>query len=324
VDIRRFAPSWLKSIGRSGAAMIGATPLTAPLLKRAALMPIHLKSEKVSQAIAAIASRSALRDGLVETNGGIGDALRIRVPGHKYELVYGRPDYHIAERAAFDLLAVLIPRSKSFVDVGCNEGVYAFMAAKSLGAGRHGDLHVFEPDPILFARLSDNFHRNGVAARLNSTAVGAKNERAHFYADLDDDRLGSMNVEFALEHSKSVHEVEVIRLETYFAANSITGACVKVDAEGFGVAVWEGMQPACAKVDWMFAEIVGPEWDAGLPARIISESGWYAYYMRGYELRPWTHGLYDYMSGCHNWLFCPSTPAKLRDVLAGSPFTVTH
>ena len=51
-------------------------------------------------------------------------------------------------------------------------------------------------------------------------------------------------------------------------------------------------------------EMLAPEIEAGLPARIIREGGLKAYYIRDFELIPSVDGEFESVAQFWNWLFC--------------------
>jgi hypothetical protein len=72
----------------------------------------------------------------------------------------------------------------------------------------------------------------------------------------------------------------------------------------------------------MIFEIIGPESEQELPRQIISETGWFAYYIHDRELVQSRLGEYEYRAPFYNWLFCRQSPAELTRVLAGSRLSV--
>jgi hypothetical protein len=71
-------------------------------------------------------------------------------------------------------------------------------------------------------------------------------------------------------------------------------------------------------------EMLDPEMKAGLPRRIMAETGWHAYYIRDFSLIRSLDGEFEYRPPFFNWLLCAAPPATLRDVLAGTPFRVVE
>ena len=86
-------------------------------------------------------------------------------------------------------------------------------------------------------------------------------------------------------------------------AHNLTRACVKIDVEGAGVEVWQGTKNQKDRIAWLIIEIIGPETEASLPAAIIAETGWNAFYIRDYELVRSKAGEFKYADPFYNWLF---------------------
>lgn len=311
-----------RPIAHLAATVIAAMPRSEALLQSAALLPPRFKSPSLVRAMRLIDERRRSAQSLIATNFGISPDLRIDVPTKKYDIVFGRPDRQGGERSTLRLASLLAAKSSAFLDVGSHEGLYAFTIAHAFGKSRSADIHVFEPDPSLFVRLAANLARNNVDIRKNCCAAGYTTGIATFYRNITDDLSGSLNPDFAPTHAKQAVDVPVVRLADYLESAAISHACIKVDVEGFGAAVWGGLLPALARVDWLIFEIVGPEWDAGLPERIVRESGWHAYYIRDFELRHWAGGAYDYLPSFYNWLFCPHSPEELVELLSSQPFSI--
>jgi hypothetical protein len=69
-------------------------------------------------------------------------------------------------------------------------------------------------------------------------------------------------------------------------------------------------------------EMLAPEIEAGLPARIIREGGLKAYYIRDFELIPSVDGEFEYVAPFWNWLFCRMSPSELVARLSATGFRV--
>jgi FkbM family methyltransferase len=294
---------------------------TRNMLVRAALAPVALKRPAISFALSKIAN-SAPREGLVETNLGLSDNFRVRVPFSNSRLLFERPQDDVGERATLDLCRLLVPSGSDFLDVGANEGLFTFAIALAMGSDDAPRIHIFEPHEELFERLSQNLARNGIAARLNKSAVGRETGSTMFYRHPLDNTRGSLTTHYVEEDVTEKVQVEVVSLSDYLERHGIERAMLKIDVEGAGEAVWDGAKAALPRIRWFIMEIIGPEWDCRLPERIIRESGWFAYYIRDSQLWRHTGGLYPYLASCHNWLFCPLSPDQLGAALAGSSFTI--
>jgi hypothetical protein len=68
--------------------------------------------------------------------------------------------------------------------------------------------------------------------------------------------------------------------------------------------------------------MLGPEAEAQLPGRIITETGWNAYYIRDYELVRSRAGEFEYVAPFYNWLFTNPDSRVLRTALTGSALRI--
>jgi FkbM family methyltransferase len=252
---------------------------------------------------------------------GLSADLRVLVPAHKHELQFGHPDHNLAERATLRLAGHLAERSEAFVDVGANEGIFTFYVACRMRGGSL-PIHSFEPDRDLFDRLSTNVRRNSIAAVVNPLAVSDRNGRQTFYRDASSDLSGSLSDYFVGGHETKPTEVEVTTLESYLVGHGLRETCVKIDVEGAGALVWAGACAAASRIRWLIMEILQPEVEARLPARIIAETGWSAYYIHDYRLVHSRAGEFEYRAPFYNWLFCRLDPASLAKELAGTKFAI--
>ena len=71
-------------------------------------------------------------------------------------------------------------------------------------------------------------------------------------------------------------------------------------------------------------EMLAPEIEAGLPARIIRETDFKAYYVNDFELVPSADGTFEYVHPFWNWLFCRLSPSELAARLSTTGFRVRN
>jgi FkbM family methyltransferase len=257
---------------------------------------------------------------LIKTNLGICPGLRCDVPIEKSAYAFGRPDHNLSERSTLALVSLLSNECAHFVDVGAHEGIFTFVVAQSGNSGTR--LHWFEPDDVLCARLERNLAVNNVAASGSKKAVSNRRGTAIFYQNLSDDASGSLTDDFAQKHATRQQAVETVPLGEYFASNQIEDALVKVDVEGHGSGVWEGARSCIGKIKYLVMEVIGGETRANLPARIVAETGWHAYYLRDFDVVHSRDGGFDYVAPFWNWLFCRVDPRELSQKLANTKFRV--
>lgn len=292
-------------------------------LRLAARCPAALKSRLFSRACVRVAA-SAPRDrsSLVATNFGLPGRLRCEVPFGKFDYLFGRPDHIAAERATLALVVELCREATDFLDVGAHEGLFTF--AVHARAGARPCLHCFEPDETLFDRLLRNLHTNGVAADGTRAAVSARGGEVVFHRNLSDDASGSTSDYFSERHATERVTVPAVALADYLVSRNVQRALIKIDVEGAGAAAWAGLAAAADRVGWLVLEVLRPEVEARLPARVIAEGGFQAYYIRDFVLVPSRDGAFEYVAPFWNWLFCRLEPAALAARLAGTGFEVAR
>jgi FkbM family methyltransferase len=290
------------------------------LLRRAALAPPSLKTHSFERLCARIGDHGMDREQLIETNLGLVSHLRCRVPLHKAHYAFGRPQNSAFERSTIALVCELSKDCGHFLDVGAHEGVFTFSVF--CNRGKNITLHWFEPDRVLSSRLSANLQRTSIEFHANSAAAADHNGCSTFFRNLTDDMSGSLCPYFQSEHSTQPERVETVRLSDYVAQKRITRAIVKVDVEGTGARVWSGLAECSREISYLVMEMLAPEIKAELPAHIICQTGWHAYYIRDFELIESRDGEFVYVEPFWNWLFCCSGPSALKQRLAGTPFQV--
>jgi hypothetical protein len=123
---------------------------------------------------------------------------------------------------------------------------------------------------------------------------------------------GSLGSHFQEEHSTQAETVETIRLADYIAVEEISRALVKVDVEGTGAQAWSGLADRFHSVSYLVIEMLAPEIEDQLPARILRQTEWHAYYIRDFELVESRNGKYAYVEPFWNWLFCGLGSSALR------------
>jgi FkbM family methyltransferase len=206
-----------------------------------------------------------------------------------------------------------------FVDNGAHEGAFTFLVHNDHPQAR---LHWFEPDRQLARRLTTNLITNNIVTCGNEMAVADLRGTATFFKNLSDDLSGSLSDLFRHKHETRVETVETISLAEYLHTQGIGSALVKVDVEGAGEKVWNGTVETSKSIRYLVMEMLAPEIDAGLPARIITGTDLKAYYIRDFELVPSLDGTFEYVAPFWNWLFCRLSPRELAVRLTATRFRV--
>jgi FkbM family methyltransferase len=292
------------------------------LLARAAIAPPMWKTplfERVCRQL--LRSSLGTPEDVVVTNFGLRADLRCLIALNKTTYVFGKFEQILSERATFALVRELAGDCEEFVDVGANEGAFTFLVHND---HRQARLHWFEPDRQLARRLATNLTNNKIVACGNEMAVAERRGTAPFFKNLSDDLSGSLGSLFTQKHVTRAEAVETISLAEYFRTRGIGNALVKVDVEGVGERVWEGAVETSKGIRYLVMEMLAPEMEAGLPARIIRDTDLKAYYISDYDLVPSDDGTFEYVAPFWNWLFCRLSPSELAARLSATRFRVRN
>ena len=290
------------------------------LLARAATAPPQWKTPLFERACARLVRNVVGQtEDLIVTNFGLNADLRCLVALNKTAYAFGKFERMLSERATFALVNELARDCDDFVDVGANEGAFTFLVHNNRPQTR---LHWFEPDRRLAQRLTMNLISNKIVACGNVMAVAERRGQATFFKNLSDDSSGSLSDLFTQKHMTRAEIVETISLAEYLRIQRIGSALVKVDVEGAGEKVWNGLVEKSNSIRYLVMEMLAPEIEVGLPARIITETDLKAYYINDYELVPSVDGSFEYVAPFWNWLFCRLSPSDLTARLSATRFRV--
>jgi FkbM family methyltransferase len=303
--LRALPPATVKSMIRTAA--LAPRPLKTPLFERVC-------------AKLATSSRNGAKE-LAVTNLGVSHRLRCEIPLAKSDYVFGRPENILSERATLALVAELSLDCAEFVDVGANDGIFTFLVSER-AFGKRMRLHWFEPDQDLYSRLMKNLKDNLIESCGNRTAIADTKGEITFFKNLSDDASGSIADYFVNRHETHIQKVDATTLSDYFEDHSIRDALVKIDVEGAGYRAWLGASRAIGEIRYLVMEMLAPEIEKALPAKIIAEADFYAYYVRDFELVASLDGGFRYIPPYWNWLFCRLDPPSLRSRLSGTKFRV--
>lgn len=287
------------------------------ILRAGGMLPIGLKgrfSERLWSALDRIAGPVEL-----ETNMGIDSRIRFRTSSRSHNVAFGNPQQNRGERATIDLVLLLAPLCSAFLDVGANRGVFSYCVASKVPGM---EVIAFEPDPVLHRALSANAGTGEIRFEVLAQAAGEIVGPVRFHRNLSDDNSGSLTNHFTSKHKTEQIEVEGMRLCDLLTARNLQDVLIKIDVEGAGETVWCGLKETQNSVEWLIMEIIGPEAEAKLPAQIIRDTGWTAYYICDYSLVHAPGGRFEYIPPFWNWLFCRESPEVLGRRIAGTKFEV--
>lgn len=140
------------------------------------------------------------------------------------------------------------------VDIGANEGNFIDAA---LGASRHLSILAVEPHPRTFSRLKARFapHRG----RVDLVNVGAGDEDATLLLYDHGGQAGTEHASYLRDAIESVHhstatsiQTQVRRMDDVIAERGAKVAAIKIDVEGFELAVLRGLRRTIASHDVAF------------------------------------------------------------------------
>ena len=131
-----------------------------------------------------------------------------------------------------------IRRSRCFMDIGANCGIYSVM-----GCTINPDVRVvaIEPVPKVCAALRNNVERNGFGSRVTvlNVAVGDSNGTVSFH-EAEDATMGSLAVNGYKGQRGRVIQVECRTLDSIVEKLSAKPDFMKIDVEGFESVVLSG------------------------------------------------------------------------------------
>ena len=137
-----------------------------------------------------------------------------------------------------------LPRNAVFVDVGANIGAISVFVAKL-----RPDVKVFaiEASPFVYSHLKENVELNGLnnISVFNFAVHNQDNLVVKIYAPQGQFGKGSFSKTFTSESE----DVKTIQLDSFFRANNITPASVKVDVQGYELFVFQGLAPYLMRVE---------------------------------------------------------------------------
>ncbi len=136
----------------------------------------------------------------------------------------------------------MLRKGDVFIDVGANVGYFSAVGASCVGTS--GQVHSFEPMPVLFPYLEQLRDLNpAYAISVNPFAVGDKAGKAVIYQSENTGGHSLLEGYFVSEREKNTHEIETCRLDDYLERRSIQHVnVIKIDTEGYEFPVLLGLK----------------------------------------------------------------------------------
>jgi FkbM family methyltransferase len=184
---------------------------------------------------------------------------RYQLPGF-YQLINGRHgvfvvnprDYYVGHAIAIygeygehevQLFSQLVKPGDTVIEVGANIGAHTVPLAKLVGA--HGQVHAFEPQPVIFQNLCANIALNSLLnVHTYSQAAGSSSGKA-IVPVVDYTSLGNFGGVELLDQGPGI-TVPVVRLDDMFAGLPRL-RLLKLDVEGWEQSVLEGAPDLIAR-----------------------------------------------------------------------------
>jgi FkbM family methyltransferase len=175
-----------------------------------------------------------------------------RVAGWRFRFEPGTEPFYLElvdhpvqslNREQLDAFRDVIHCGDTVLDVGANVGLYALVAARAVGPG--GRVFAFEPAPAAAALLAKNLRRNALQARVSIAHCAAGAEagvlRLYVAGASSENSAVSARVHTAANRPCEELEVPVVTLDTFCREHDLHPQVVKIDVEGWELAVLRGM-----------------------------------------------------------------------------------
>ncbi|NBX92994.1 MAG: FkbM family methyltransferase [Proteobacteria bacterium] len=293
------------------------------LLERGAELPPLFKSRFLMRLFSRLIPSSD-RDTSFFTNLGIDSCLKVELDKRRdFDplLAFGKPIHHKHERGALYLCDILFPLCDSFIDIGANYGIFSYFLSRR---EQRKPLFLFEPNPRLSKILLNSALRNKKNNFIiKSEAVGSASGKLRFWLNWDDESQSSLKQPSLSFRNCEEVEVDVISMDEFFTLNpKLVKSLVKVDIENAEFDFLAGARGSLGRISYLVMEVLLPAVQQGFIRKMISEQGFYAYYIDDFNLRFSKEGDFDYSPGQLNWLFCKLDPDLLAQTLKKSRFKV--
>lgn len=207
------------------------------------------------------------------------------------------------EKEASPVILENIRRSRCFIDVGANCGLYTVLGC-ALNPGVHAV--AVEPVPRVCAALTNNVTRNGFDSRVTilNVALGDSNGTVSFH-EAADSTMGSLAVAGYWGQPGKLIQVPCRTLDSIVEELNIEPDFVKIDVEGFTHLVLGGAGRVLGKYHPHIVLEANPGDPADVITRILSEFGYEFFHIAGggLEKRP----AIVPVDHAGNWLCAPAS-----------------
>lgn len=199
------------------------------------------------------------------------------------------------------LAVVSSERTRTFVDVGANIGIFSLVLKGVFGESLR--VHAHEPLPRLMAICESLARENGLEVNCSARALADQSGTANFYVSAKSDSSNSLNPSF--RPSKEVIRVEQATADQLYGAGEAGGWLFKVDTESTEPDVLRGAGEMIRRHrPWIICEVLHGRREDRLQ-QIVDEHGYHAYHLRGGPLRTTEPIIGDPEYLHRDWLFAP-------------------
>lgn len=153
----------------------------------------------------------------------------------------GYYDYH-----NMHLIKKLMPRLRSFIDIGANIGVYSLIASEA----KRAKVYAFEPYLETYHKLRRNIEANNRHNIFSfNYALGSRNCLVGFRTGSDDSGYATVAA------GRRCEKVESRRMDSIYREEKIIPTIVKIDTEGSEYEILKGFGACLVKVKVFFIEL---------------------------------------------------------------------
>jgi FkbM family methyltransferase len=127
-----------------------------------------------------------------------------------------------------------------FADIGANVGEFSLFMSRYAG-----QVHSFEPWPVVRAALNDKVDRNNLTnVHVHPVGLGERNEMLTYYAPQGaNTATGSFSADHATDRNRPSEQLEIANGDEYFEAQGIKKVdVIKMDVEGWEGSVLRGLK----------------------------------------------------------------------------------